>query len=325
MSSLLWGPHVVAVEATDEAVEFRPRTCGTPEPPAAEIMMATREASRFLPESARFRVERVKFRIPIAFHIVHDNGSGDVSERQIDAQIGVLNSKLGPLGFEFTKHSISRTNNPVWHRMVDGEQSEIEAKRTLSVDPTRVLNFYLAKPRFWQHHTDRPPELRNALGLATFPWWLDREEVARVRDGVIVDYETLPGSAPSQFDMGYTAVHEVGHWIGLLHTFHGGGANARESLSGCMAPGDEVGDTPYEHQANEGPGLDAECPRVIPSLCPTGGLNPIHNYMNYSDDRCMTEWTPGQQYRAANMMQQYRRGFVDASPSVLRMRSLRAL
>ena len=297
------------------------RSCGTPEPPLAEVVGATREARPFLESSARFRVSRVKVTIPVAVHVIHNNGAGNVPESLIDKQLFVLNQVLGPVGFEFTKHSVTRTNNAAWYRMISGDRTEADAKRGLAVDHTQVLNMYIAKPRGWTEDSAGAPVLEELLGFATFPWWLETQEFDPKLDGVVLDHESLPDARAWQFDLGYTAIHEVGHWLGLLHTFHGGGANASDSRNGCQDPGDEVADTPFEFGPNRGPGYRKECPMSVRSVCPTGGLNPIHNFMNYSDDKCMTELTPGQDYRALNMTQRYRSEFVDRSPSVVKFRA----
>src|SRR5262249_56390587 len=75
----------------------------------------------------------------------------------------------------------------------------------------------------------------------------------------------------------------------LLHTFQGG----------CTPPGDEVDDTPFE----AGPAFG--CPEGS-DTCPAPGLDPIHNYMDYSDDPCLTEFTSGQDDRINSILPVYR-------------------
>jgi hypothetical protein len=306
--------------ALDLEAPLTERICATPEPGAEVTLQSTEAARGFSALSAYFRVERVRFRVPVAFHVIHDNGRGDVTDHQIDLQLSVLNDKLGPEGFQFVRHSITRTNNPAWRVMVWNEASEMAPKTKLSVDSGRVLNFYIAVPASREFPPGSGTEGRivTALGLATFPWEMDVPGRDNRRDGVIVHFKTLPGGPPGLFNLGYTGLHEVGHWIGLLHTFQGGGVSNPQA-DGCREPGDEVADTPYEHHKYEGPGPNQAC--ALPEArnsCPDAGPDPIRNYMDYADDRCMSEWTPGQSYRTRNQMQRYRAAFVEASPDVQR-------
>ena len=95
-----------------------------------------------------------------------------------------------------------------------------------------------------------------------------RRSVDQTADGCSVSSMTLPGSISARYNEGKTAVHEVGHWLGLLHTFDGG----------CDGPGDHISDTPAQAYAtftcDEGQ-----------DTCPSQpGLDPIHNYMGYSPE-----------------------------------------
>jgi hypothetical protein len=295
------------------------RACGTPHLSANEARVASEAGHPFYALAGALRVERVKFLIPVAFHVIHDGAEGNVSDAQIRSQLRVMNQKLGPIGYSFTLHSIDRTDNATWNRMIDGEASERDAKIALRKDPTEVLNFYVASARFWWGGV-----LNEALGIATFPHWMADENHDARLDGVIVAARSFPGVAPSsEFSLGYTAVHEVGHWLGLMHTFQGGGHENPSAPDGCVEPGDYVADTPYERNSYEGPGRGNACESPPLSSCPTGGLDPIRNYMDYASDRCMSEWTAGQDLRARAQMQRFRASFVDSSPSFQRFQELR--
>jgi hypothetical protein len=147
-------------------------------------------------------------------------------------------------------------------------------KKALRKGGRRTLNLYTAAVG------------SDMLGFAAFPQWYGGNPVA---DGVVVDHRTMPGGSFRHFDRGHTAVHEVGHWLGLFHTFE----------NGCETPGDGVSDTPYEARPAEG------CPRSR-DTCGRPGRDPVRNFMNYASDRCMYEFTPGQARRIQASWAAYR-------------------
>jgi hypothetical protein len=99
----------------------------------------------------------------------------------------------------------------------------------------------------------------------------------------------VPGGSLSPYNLGDTATHEVGHWLGLFHTFEGG----------CSAANDLVDDTPAQALENFG------CP-VGTDSCAPGSPDAIHNFMDYTDDSCLFEFTPGQVTRMDAQTAQHR-------------------
>ena len=110
-------------------------------------------------------------------------------------------------------------------------------------------------------------------------------------DGVVILDESMPGGTVTPYDEGDTLTHEVGHWMMLEHTFAGA----------CSASGDGVADTPREAY----PQFYCE---ERPRLLLDAGPDPIHNFMDYTEDFCMDHFTPGQVERMNDAWIAFREG-----------------
>jgi hypothetical protein len=162
--------------------------------------------------------------------------------------------------------------------MVPGSRAEEAAKRALHVGGPSTLNIYVANIG------------GGLLGWATFP----EADYGNglFYDGVVILDESMPRGTAVPYNLGDTATHEVGHWLGLYHTFEGG----------CFGPGDYVADTPYEAE----PAFECKADAGRDSCKSKPGLDPIHNFMDYTEDFCMDRFTSGQAARMSNIWEALR-------------------
>jgi Pregnancy-associated plasma protein-A len=219
--------------------------------------------------------------IPVYIHVIRAGNAveqGNVPNSWITNQIDALNLSYAGFyggvdtGFRFELAGVDRTTNARWFNMTPGGEDEYKAKRALRRGGADALNIYTVAGG-------------KLLGWAYFPsGYASRPHV----DGVIIAFGSMPGSTIpgyEPYNLGFTATHEAGHWLGLYHTFQGG----------CNAKGDHVADTPAEKK----PAFGCQVGR---DTCLESGLDPIHNFMDYSDDPCYFEFTAGQSER---MQEQY--------------------
>jgi len=230
----------------------------------------------FQPNTANFGAT-----IPVYIHVIRSGNAveqGNVPNSWIRKQMEALNLSYAGFyggvdtGFRFQLAGVDRTTNARWFNMTPGGEDEYKAKRALRQGGPNALNIYTV-------------DGGRLLGWAYFPsGYASRPYV----DGVIIAFASMPGSTIpgyEAYNLGFTATHEAGHWLGLYHTFQGG----------CNAKGDYVSDTPAE----KGPAFGCQVGR---DTCLEAGVDPIHNYMDYSDDPCYFEFSAGQ---AERMQDQY--------------------
>lgn len=219
------------------------------------------------------------YSIPVVWHVITTkNGGGNVTDQAIYDNMDVLNEDFraiaGSLGasgtdcrIEFTLAGITRSANNKWY---NDQQAYYNS---LAWDTTQYLNIYTNSAG-------------GNLGYAYVP--SGGGVVGQNWDGVRLYWAAVGNPSPygHPYNLGRTATHEVGHYLGLYHTFDGGCATA--SAPGCYTSGDRICDTNSESAPNG----SGSCSK---SSC--GTSDPTDNYMDYSDDICMTEFTEEQARR----------------------------
>lgn len=244
--------------------------------------------------------------IPVVVHLIQMTPAEEISDARVQSQIDVLNedfqklnadTALIPLEFQgvaancqirFCLASIDPNGCPTngINRVVapalaiHGMDDEAALKGFVQWPPQQYLNMWV------------PVNLKdNLLGYATFPTWLSGSPQ---NDGVVVNGKNFGrgfGTPFSSYNLGRTATHEVGHWLGLFHTFQGGCSG--NSAATCASQGDRVCDTPPTNNSNYGcPGQMNSCTET-----PTDFNDQTMNYMDYVDDACMYLYTQGQSDR----------------------------
>jgi hypothetical protein len=228
--------------------------------------------------------------VPTVFHMIGADEFTPAEQTRweglIAAQMEVLNdsfsgvtaSDAADTPFRFDLTGITWTVNAEWYTVVPGKAGvERDMKRALYTGDARTLHVYAANIG------------GGLLGWAYFPKGYNhgRDFI----DGVVILDESMPGGTAGKYALGDTLVHEVGHWLMLEHTF----------AHGCSASGDWVVDTPPEAH----PQFD--CP-VGADTCAAPGLDPITNFMDYTQDSCMNMFTQGQADRMSDAWLQFRAG-----------------
>ena len=234
--------------AAPQKGKFGCATEPTPEILAAAAQIAAQEQSGSLVSVA------ANIEVDLYFHVVAASTSvadGYVTDKQLADQLTVMNKAYAPHSIHFNLKGTDRTINAVWAR--DG--NELAMKRALRKGSYSALNLYFLK------------DVGGAFGYCYFPTNASPGSNTFIRDGCSILSSTVPGGSSTNYNLGQTVTHEVGHWFGLFHTFQG---------NSCTGAGDQISDTPQQLSPTSG------CPTGRDSCPSAPGLDPIQNYMDYS-------------------------------------------
>jgi hypothetical protein len=285
------------------------RRCGTPDRETREMLFGSASApvpsdcssSSTNPTSDYAPGSRLE--IPVVVHVLMDNTctNGVISDAMVQSQIDILNEDFLALAgsngaggtdaqIQFAlatedpdghaTNGITRTCNTLWFNDSGSYWN------TLAWDPNRYLNIYTNTAS-------------GALGYVPFlPADAGGSLVGELSDRVVILWSAFGrDSSAAPYDQGRTATHEVGHYLGLEHTFNPQGACGDENPPGCYGSGDLICDTLPQASPNFG------CP-VSADSC--GTSDPFHNYMDYTEDLCMEEFTVEQSRRTRCSLEHYR-------------------
>jgi hypothetical protein len=177
----------------------------------------------------------------------------EIQDKMLADQLAVMQKAYASMNISFRLMGTTRTVNKSW--AIDGNPTAM--KRALRQGSYKALNIYFEQ------------SLGQDLGYCYFPTTVTSKNDAFYQDGCSILYSTVPGGSLTNYNLGHTVTHEVGHWFGLFHPFEGGN---------CTGPGDYVDDTPAELTPTSG------CPTSKDSCPSQPGLDPIHNFMDYSTE-----------------------------------------
>ncbi|KAF2763328.1 hypothetical protein EJ05DRAFT_516807 [Pseudovirgaria hyperparasitica] len=223
--------------------------------------------------------------IDVYFHVLADGAAEEKGNYRDDVykkQLAQLNNDFNPYGFRFNLKEIDRWLLPYPYLTPNADYS---IKRQLRKGGWSTLNIYTV-------HIGN-----GTIGTSTMPHDTDKHPVGSVEcylDGVVISNEALPGIDPNgDRSQGKTATHGVGHWLGLEHTYS----------HGCDGEGDGIDDTPSMRLLSNG-----GC-AVGADTCPgEHGLDPVRNFMSFSEDECLNEFTKGQVERMKWTWETFRKG-----------------
>lgn len=242
------------------------------------------------------RMDGPPYTIPVVFHIIHEGGTENISDAAIQTSLDYLNQSFANTGpydpgtgvptdidFCLAKRTpegtlssgVERVNNALTNLNMS---DDVTMKNLSRYDPTQYLNIWVVKEICSSTSC-------GVAGYAYFP-----SAHGGNLDGIVVEARWL-GNTPGGSSV---LTHEVGHYLGLYHTFEGGCQN-----DDCLLDGDRVCDTPPDQSTAAVPcnASPNSCSTDTNSGFATDQPDMFKNYMDYGDWNCYSIFTDGQRER----------------------------
>ena len=257
----------------------------------------------------RARSEYSDKTLPVVWHIVHTGGEDNISDEQVLSQLDVLNEEFAVSGFSFCmaarddngnpSNGITRTNGAlIWPEYATvgvsdgsggvGVEQEAFKEEVGCWNPDVFCNIYIVS------------EIADNDGGNGVQGYAYLGPTGDCRDGIVTLYNATgtEGVQKPGRELGFTVVHEMGHYLSLYHTF----SNSADCVeSNCTTQGDLVCDTPPT-LVNQFSCTDTFCPDAL-----------TENFMDYSPETCKDSFTPGQAERMHASVETYRPTLYDNS------------
>lgn len=215
------------------------------------------------------RINYYSLVMDVRFLVFHYNDEGKVPEKNLREQIDVLNLAFSgdysekqktmlDTKIKFRINEIRYVNNKGYYNRCDSIEERLMARYSKKTDS--IINIMVCYSYFY-------------LGWAYYPWTFNENNRFNT---IFIHKDSIPGGDLELYNKGMTLVHEMGHYFGLIHTF---------SHIGTCVDGDMIVDTPAEKT----PSYECNTKRDTCPMIP--GKDPVTNFMDYSPDDCVNEFT----------------------------------
>ncbi|KAJ9396295.1 hypothetical protein DTO282F9_6730 [Paecilomyces variotii] len=247
--------YTLAADGGEDSTPHRGRYCGTSEP-GATFKALQRQLGSIESQARMSGAGNLEDLTPIEietwFHIVTTKANADlVTDKMISDQLTYLQKSYSNTTITYKLLGVDHTINDTWAQNGD----DIGMKTALRKGTYSTLNIYFQtdlqdtpSDSILGRSQTTPSTMPSLLGFCSLPDPTINSTSTRsdyIKDGCNILASSMPGGPLTHYNLGGTAVHEVGHWNGLLHVFQGGSCSPSNE-------GDYIADTPLQAEATEG-------------------------------------------------------------------------
>lgn len=234
--------------------------------------------------------------IPVVVHVIYKSAAENITYAQIKSQIDVLNEDFRKLNFDTTNVASGFSKADVKFEFSlaiqdpNGNFTSGITRNQTNEDNICGINknqYYKLVPA-WNNNRYLNIWVCDAGELLGFAYPPNAPGVTADEDGVVIgpEYFGTSGTAIPPYNLGRTTTHEVAHYFDLLHLW------GNDQNPNCSSD-DQIADTPNQ-------GLEIyDCPNSNVSC---GSADMLSNFLQYTDDNCMGNFTLGQKARMRNAL-----------------------